>query len=134
MSEQVIEGRGGDGSEAHDPDDSSNSPDVILMRWDKLSRLVQSDEDIVNIATKLRTMCAKPAAYDVSAVRSFLSSLPSEIAEAVINCGNSNGKTAFHHACQLRATHEIAELMIEYKAAVNTTTRRCVCASSCAQD
>lgn len=44
----------------------------------------------------------------------------------IINTGNSNGKTPFHSACQLRDSVELCETLMEQGADFDATTRRWV--------
>ena len=69
-------------------------------------------------------MCVKERDYSVDDLEQYLSSMPREEACTIINAGNRNGKTPFHHACQFRSTPETVELLLRFNADINASTRR----------
>jgi hypothetical protein len=60
----------------------------------------------------------------VSDLEQYLASLPPGEARTIINAGNKNGKTPFHHACQFRTSPEAAALLLRFGANIDKATRR----------
>ena len=75
-------------------------------------------------AVKLRGMLVNERAHSIRDLEAFLHALPRDEAARLINAGNRNGKTPFHHACQFRSAPEAVKLLLENSANVNQTTRR----------
>jgi hypothetical protein len=84
----------------------------------------RSEHAIEPRAVKLRGFCVNERVHSVADIKEFLSSVSREDARKIINKGNRNGKTPFHHACQFRSTPDAIQLLIDYDADVNKTTRR----------
>ena len=75
-------------------------------------------------AAKLRLMCVKEREHPVADLERYLALFEPSEARAIINAGNRNGKTPFHHACQFRASPEAVELLIRLSADIDKATRR----------
>lgn len=83
----------------------------------KLSLLAgMAAEEITAAAVRLRAMCAKPRCYAAENIRDFLEQQEGLFGEGaarrIINTGNLNMKTAFHHACQLRSEPDVSPSLV----------------------